>query len=101
MDDTTKAKFAEYARLKNEAAAIKERLDLLEPELLDTMLGIDGVNTKIETPIGAFSIRKTKTWTLPEGLVNAQESLKIAIATAKKEGDATFEEVPGLSFRRK
>lgn len=101
MDEATKSKFAEYARLKNEAAAIKERLDVLEPELLDTMLDIDDVNTKVETPIGTFSIRKTKTWTYPEAIVNAQEHLKTAISQAKKSGDATYEENPSLSFRRK
>lgn len=101
MDEATRQKFAEYARLKNEAAAIKERLDTLEPDLLQTMLDIDGDKTKIETPIGSFTIRQTKTWTYPDAIVNAEEALKIAKKTAQKEGDATYEENPGLSFRRK
>lgn len=101
MDEATRQKFAEYARLKNEEEAIKERLAELGPELLQVMLDIDGYKTKVETPIGSFTIRKTKEWTYPEAIVNAEEALKIAKKTAQKEDDATFEENPGLSFRRK
>jgi hypothetical protein len=101
MDESKIAKFSEYARLKNEAGAIKERLDELTPELLGEMLEIDGADTKVETLIGSFTIRKTKEWTYPLGIVNAEEAVKTAKKTAQKEGDATYEEKPGLSFRRK
>lgn len=101
MDEATKQKFAEYARLKNEEAAIKERLTVLAPDLTEFMLGIDGIDTKVETPIGSFTFRKTKTWTYPEAITMAEENLKVAKKTAQKEGDATFEESPSLSFRRK
>jgi len=65
------------------------------------MMEIDGFDTKIETPIGSFTVRKTKEWTYPDAIVMAEDNLKTAKKTAQKEGDATFEEKPGLSFRRK
>ena len=93
--------FSEYARLKNEEAAIKVRVAELNPLLLEKMLEVDGTDTKVETSIGSFTIRKTKSWTYPQAIENAEDAVKMAKKTAEKEGDATYEEVPGLSFRRK
>ena len=87
--------------MKEEASRLKEAMDKLTPELLQAMMDVDGYDTKIETDIGAFTIRKTKTWTYPEAITIAEENIKVAKKTAQKEGDATFEESPSLSFRRK
>ena len=101
MNDDNIKLFSEYARLKNEEAAIKVRVAELNPLLLEKMLEVDGTDTKVETSIGSFTIRKTKSWTYPQAIVNAEDAVKMAKKTAEKEGDATYEEVPGLSFRRK
>jgi len=101
MDESNKAKFAEYARLKTEEAAIKERVGELQGELLTVMIDIDGEDTKIETSIGNFSVKKTKTWTFPEEIVQAEKNLKTVKKQAQQVGDATSTTSHSLYFRRK
>ena len=101
MDESNKAKFIEYARLKTEEAAIKARVAEISGELLGVMLEIDGQDTKIETSIGSFSIKKTKAWTYPMGITQAEENLKTAKKQAQQVGDATSEVSNSLYFRRK
>lgn len=101
MDDKDKQLLSEYARLKSEEGAIKERLAEIQPEVLELIFGIDEYDTKVETSLGNFTVRKVKTWTYPAAIVEAEDNVKTAKKQAQANGDATFEVEPGLNFRRK
>lgn len=101
MEQEEKQLFIEYARLKTEAAAIKERLDELNPVLVGKLMAIAGYDTKLETSIGNFTVKKTSVWTWPQAIIDAESAIKVAKETAKKTGDATSEITPSVSFRRK
>jgi len=93
-----KEQFIEYAKLKVEASAIKERLDALAPILLDQMLAV-AEDAKVETTFGTYNIAKVKDWTYPDYVTLAEQEFKAVELRARQTGDATWTEKPSLRFR--
>lgn len=96
-----KMQFMLYARLKSERKLLDARIEEIQGSLLQTMLDIDGENTKIETELGNFSVKRMKNWTYPESIVEREDQLKRDKKLAQQTGEATFEESPSLYFRSK
>ncbi len=101
MDEKHKTQFLIFARLKSEKKLLEERIAELQGELLGVMLDIDGVNTKIETEVGNFSVKKMKKWTYPTEITEREDQLKRAKKASEQSGTATYEESPSLYFRLK
>lgn len=87
---------AEIAALKAKIAEFELKQDQLKPFIIEQM-NESGVS-KMETDIGKFTVSKRKTWTYPEAIVELGDELKNQKAKAESTGEATYEEVEGLTF---
>ena len=101
MEKSQEIQFQMYARLKSEKKKIEAQITLMQPQLLEVMLGVSGTDTKVDTEIGNFTIKKTKDWTYPENVLKLKEEAKMAQKEAERSGSATFEILPSLYFRLK
>lgn len=99
MDDVQKEQVMLYARLKSEEKRLKERIAELQQIVFPIVYSIDGVDSKLETSLGNFSIKVNKTWTYPENVVELEAEYKKAKKDAERTGAATFEQSESLYFR--
>ena len=91
--------FLQYARLKREMRKCENDIKLLQPQVLEQMLNIDGEQTVIELEEGGrFSIAERKTWTFPDSILAEEEQLKDNKKIAMQKGDATFTTKASLIF---
>lgn len=88
--------YSEYATLESEIAALELKKEQLRPHILKMML--EEGEEKKDIGVGKFSVSPRKVWTYPAPVVQLGEDFKAAKAKAESTGDATFEEVPQLSY---
>lgn len=89
--------YEEYAMLKIQISKLSEEADALVPQIIEQMQN-EGTS-KFENSMGAFKITNLKKWKYPIKIIEAEEMVKAEKAKAQSTGDATFEEVPSLTFR--
>lgn len=83
--------------LKIQIAQLTEQADALVPQIIEQMQN-EGTS-KFENSMGAFKITNLKKWKYPTRILEAEDQVKAEKAKAQSTGDATFEEVPSLTFR--
>jgi len=92
--------YEEYAVLESEIAALEVKKAQLRPFILKGM--IENGLKKVDTAVGSFSVSMRKTWTYPQDVTEAVDSLSDEIkslkAKAESTGEAQYEEVESLRF---
>lgn len=101
MDPKYADQFKLFARLKSEKKLLEQRLDELQPVLLQAMLDAGGMEAKVPTDLGNFTVKKMKVWTYPESIVEKETEIKKEKLKAQQTGLATYEVSPSLYFRLK
>lgn len=91
-----------FAKLKVEEKRLKNEIEFLQPEVLKEVSAVytgQPVTTEAIKDIGAYSIRKLKTWTYSEALQDIKAEVAEQEAEEKQNGKASFVESESLMFK--
>jgi glucose-6-phosphate 1-dehydrogenase len=86
----------EYADIQIKIKELTTRKDEIQEEVLNATLENDG---KIESEYGNFTIRVLKRYTYPQYVLDAEEDYKGLKAKAEELEEATYVEMPSLTFK--
>lgn len=88
--------YTDYALLDAQEKEIKAKKEAMRLEILKLM--VENNLKAQEHSLGKFSVKKLKTWTYPERIVEMSEQLKAEKALAESTGEATYTESDSLAF---